>query len=139
MELTTIHDTFSSKNTMDNPAVPPNPPAPAGATAISPRREPWVRCENTNGSPGRGGSESGGELNRLRRCALLDRLPDCDCPSRGNRCRPYRGCAAVLRSVSHGSRRGLIAIAPTGAGIGQAGELEQRIANGVAKLLEEAS
>jgi hypothetical protein len=138
MELTTIHDTFSSKSTMDNPAVPPNPPAPAGATAISPRREPWVRCENTNGSPGRGGSESGVSSSAPRLCALLYRLADCEHRSCGNRYRPSRGCVAVLRSVSHGSRRGLIAIAPTGAGIGQAGELEERIANNVAKLLEAA-
>ena len=60
------------------------------------------------------------------------------------------GCGIMwsLGSESHGSRRGLIANAPTGAGEqhyrsavlnSEAGELEQRIANNVAKLLEEAS
>ena len=124
---------------MDNPAAPPNPPSPVGAIAISPRREPWVRYENTNHSPGRGGSESGVSSSAPRRCALLYRLADCEHRSCGNRCRPSRGYVAVLRSVSHGSRHGLIAVAPPGAGNREAGELQERIANNVVKLLEEAS
>jgi len=87
-----------------------SPTATVVATAISPRREPWGEMANTNRSPGRGDSESGAGF-----------------PSCGNRCRPYRGWDGVLGlggvgsktrhgSKTHGSRRGLIAVAPTGAG-----------------------
>ena len=107
-----------------------SPTATVVATAISPRREPWGEMANTNRSPGRGGSESGPGF-----------------PSCGNHCRPYRGLDGVfgldgadLKShrglKTHGSRRGLIAVAPTGAGNRQAGELEHLIASNVAKLLE---
>ena len=103
------------------------------ATAISPRREPWGEIANTNRSPGRGDSESGAGF-----------------PSCGNHCRPYRGWDGVLGLggaglkihhglKTHGSRRGLIAVAPTGAGNRQAGELQERIAINVRKLLEEAT
>ena len=82
--------------------------------------------------PGSGDSESGAVF-----------------PSCGNHCRPYRGWDGIfgLGGVgsktrhglkTHGSRRGLIAVAPTGAGNRQAGELEEQIASNVAKLLEEA-
>jgi len=109
-----------------------SPTATVVATAISPRREPWGEMANTNRSPGRGDSESGATF-----------------PSCGNRCRPYRGWDGIFGLggagskirhglKTHGSRRGLIAVAPTGAGNRQAGELEERIASNVAKLLEEA-
>ena len=61
------------------------------------------------------------------------------------RCRPYRGLGARLRMQTHGSGRGLIATAPAGAEMrprgaavlnSEASELEERIANNVAKLLE---
>lgn len=99
-----------------------SPIATVVATAISPRREPWGELTNTNGSPGRGDSES-----------------DATFATHGNRCRPYRGWDRVFVSTTHGSRRGLIAVAPTGAENRQTGKLEQWTANNVAKLLEAAS
>jgi len=58
------------------------------------------------------------------------------------RCRPCRGLVGLGAMPTHGSRRGLIAIATTVATVAENSEvsaMEARIANNVAKLLEEAS
>ena len=121
-----------------------NPAATGVAAAISPRCKPWVMVADSNRSPGRGGSASWESLNVsiVQTIIRLDAWPELAKPnsrSRPNRCRPYWGWTFFRGGVSHGSRRGLIAVAPAGAVGGEAGELEERIANNVAKLLEASS
>jgi hypothetical protein len=70
---------------------------PAGTAAISPRRQPWERSPTQSAAP------AGAAANRTHY------------PS-GRMFRPCRGLMQLVGLKSRGFRRGLIAIAPAGAG-----------------------
>ena len=82
---------------------------PVGTPAISPRRQPWEHKPNDAHEPRQG---------RQREPRLIAHRISHLCwrNTMGSvfRCHPYRG-SGPARPYSHGSRRGLIAHAPTGA------------------------